>query len=94
MAHGSPTRRRFYVDLSQRDEERISEDSADASDIDGAAKDNDSREAELVDPVHAGAGEQSLAVEKEASPVEVRGCLLLFSLFCRRTAFDIGVQTI
>lgn len=69
----------LYVDPSQRDEaERIGGDTADASDSDVAAADTDSREAEKVDTVQAEAGEQTLSVEQEASPAEVRGCLFLF----------------
>lgn len=68
------------MDCLQRDEaERISGDTADASDMDGAAKDADSREAEEVDMVHVGAGQQALPVEQEAPPSEVCGCL--FPLF-------------
>lgn len=83
------------IDPSQRDEEeRISGDTADASDVDDAAKDAGSREAEKADTaVHAGAEEQALSGEQDASSAEVRGCLLLLSLslslFPGRTAFDI-----
>lgn len=81
MANGSVNSPLPCVGSVQRDEaDRISGDTADASDIDGAAKDSDSRETEKDDTAHVGVGEQTLSVEQEAPPAKVRGCLL-FSLF-------------
>lgn len=68
------------VEYLQRDEtERISGETAD--DVDGAASDTGSRETEKADTVHVGAGEQTLSVDQEAQPAEVRGACCSFSLY-------------
>lgn len=67
--------------MIQRDEtQRISGDTADASEMDGAAEDTDAREAKKADSVDVGAGDQTLSVEQEAPPAEVRGVTVVLSV--------------
>lgn len=70
--------------------ERISGESADASDAEGAAKDATPRVPEEEDTASGGAGEQTMSkVEQEAPPANVRTCQYVHSKTTRTvTAFD------